>query len=242
MHAELRPGQDLEQLLERPDAARQRDEAVRQLGHQRLALVHRADDAQLGQPAVGRARGRPAPGGSRRSPRRRGQRRVGEHAHQPDPPAAVDQADAARGQRRPPPRRPPRRRAGAGARAAEDADALHTGSSVVVAQKRTGRLSVPCLPAWSSTTGPAGSSWGSSAAGARRAPFAGVPAARRGRSGCPRRSPGACCARGARPAHPDARTTGAGRGSLRRPTSRTRAPAAARSWSTTARVARRASA
>ena len=35
-----------------PDPAGQRDEAVGELGHQRLALVHRADDVQLGERRV----------------------------------------------------------------------------------------------------------------------------------------------------------------------------------------------
>jgi hypothetical protein len=38
--AELAPGHDLEELVERADAARERDEAVGQLGHERLAGVH----------------------------------------------------------------------------------------------------------------------------------------------------------------------------------------------------------
>ena len=45
---ELRPGRDLDELLERPEAAGQRDETVGEVGHHRLALVHRPDHAQLG--------------------------------------------------------------------------------------------------------------------------------------------------------------------------------------------------
>ena len=51
--AELGPREDLEDLLERAEAARQRHEAVRQRGHQRLALVHRAHDVELGEAVVG---------------------------------------------------------------------------------------------------------------------------------------------------------------------------------------------
>ena len=50
VQAELGPRHDLGQLLERAEAAGQRDERVGQLGHDRLALVERGDDAQLGRP------------------------------------------------------------------------------------------------------------------------------------------------------------------------------------------------
>ena len=66
VQAELVPGVDLEQLLERPHPARQRDERVGQLRHHRLALVHRVDDAQVAQRRDGRSRGRRATAGSRR--------------------------------------------------------------------------------------------------------------------------------------------------------------------------------
>src|SRR3546814_4765196 len=52
MGPKLRPGPDLEQFLERAYPARQRDKAIRQIRHQRLALMHRAYNAQLGQPAM----------------------------------------------------------------------------------------------------------------------------------------------------------------------------------------------
>ena len=50
---ELRPGEDLEQLVGRPEAAGQGDEGVGAVGHDGLALVHRLDHDQFGQPAVG---------------------------------------------------------------------------------------------------------------------------------------------------------------------------------------------
>jgi hypothetical protein len=52
VQAELRPREHLEELLERPDPAREHDERVGELGHERLALVHRADDAQVVEPRV----------------------------------------------------------------------------------------------------------------------------------------------------------------------------------------------
>ena len=47
--AELRPGDRLEELLVGAEAARQRHERVGEVGHHRLALVHRADDVQPGE-------------------------------------------------------------------------------------------------------------------------------------------------------------------------------------------------
>src|SRR3712207_8494455 len=41
------PGEDLEELFERPGAAGEGDKALRELRHQRLALMHRADHAQV---------------------------------------------------------------------------------------------------------------------------------------------------------------------------------------------------
>ncbi len=49
---ELRPGEDLEQFLDRAEAARQRDHSIRQRLHQRLALVHRFDDPQVFEAGV----------------------------------------------------------------------------------------------------------------------------------------------------------------------------------------------
>ncbi len=47
MAAELHPGHLLDDLLQRADAARQRDEGVGQLEHLAFALVHVARDDQL---------------------------------------------------------------------------------------------------------------------------------------------------------------------------------------------------
>src|SRR4051794_5692469 len=94
VQAELIPGVDLEQLLERPHAAGQRHERVRELGHQRLALVHRVDHPQIGQPGVRdlavdqRLRDHADHAAAAL------QRRVGDGAHQTDARAAVDELDA----------------------------------------------------------------------------------------------------------------------------------------------------
>src|SRR5438034_1097090 len=47
MHPELPPGPDLEELLQRPDPAGKRDKSVSKLGHHRLALVHRINNAKI---------------------------------------------------------------------------------------------------------------------------------------------------------------------------------------------------
>ena len=120
---ELRPRRDLGQLLERPEPARQGDEAVGQGRHLGLALVERLDHAQLGQAAVCQlAVDQPARDDTddlAAGP----QRRVGDGAHHADPTATVDDADPAFGEPGPDRRRELEMgRIAARARAAEDAD------------------------------------------------------------------------------------------------------------------------
>jgi hypothetical protein len=106
MEAQLRPGQHLAELLQGPVAARQRDEGVGQLRHQRLPFVHRAHHPQFGEPAVGqlarlqRRRDDPDHLAARR------QRAVGGDPHQSNVAASVDQPQAPPGrQLAQPPRR-----------------------------------------------------------------------------------------------------------------------------------------
>ena len=114
------------QLLQRAQAAGQRDEPVGQVGHLGLAFVERADDLQLGQAGVGQlAIDEPARDHAD-DLAARSQGRIGQGAHQPDPAAAVDDPDAALREARPDgpgqrevARRPPR------AGAAEDTDPAH---------------------------------------------------------------------------------------------------------------------
>ncbi len=53
VYAQLRPREHLAELLQRPVGAGQRDEAVREVRHQFLALVHRADDVEFGEACMG---------------------------------------------------------------------------------------------------------------------------------------------------------------------------------------------
>ena len=137
--AEHRPGQRLDDLLERPEAAGQGDEGIGQLGHPRLALVHRLDDLQLREAAVAdlarpqRAR----QDADDLAPRV--QRRVREDAHEPDARAAVHHADAA-------PREDPGdlrggvgvRRTGTRARSGVEADAAQRGHALSLRQPSGG--------------------------------------------------------------------------------------------------------
>ncbi|KAG0732146.1 hypothetical protein G6F23_014608 [Rhizopus arrhizus] len=93
--AQLAPGQHLEDFFHCPEAAGQGHEAIGQVEHARLALVHRADDLQFGQAAMGHfpvgqlARdhaGHFTAGGKYG---------VGHGSHQADVAAAVHQAQAA---------------------------------------------------------------------------------------------------------------------------------------------------
>ena len=98
MPAELRPGQLLDQLLQRADAAWQRHEGVRALEHDALSLMHVARDDQLLRVGKG-----PFPVGQKfrddaGDPAALGERRRRDRPHQPDRPAAIDEADIVVGQ------------------------------------------------------------------------------------------------------------------------------------------------
>ena len=132
VQAELGPGVDLEQLVERAGPARQRDEAVREVGHQRLALVHRVHDVQLAQPRVRDLAVDERLRDHADDLAARGERRVGDRAHQADARAAVDEADARAGERAAERRGRLRVvRVGAGARPGEDAEPSHGGRAIL---------------------------------------------------------------------------------------------------------------
>ncbi len=98
----------------------------KEVGHERLALVHGADHAQLGQPGVGQFAIHQGLGDNADHLATAGEHRVGEHAHQSNVSATEDQSQpapchpraqlaSARGVLVPP----------ADAGAAEDTQALH---------------------------------------------------------------------------------------------------------------------
>jgi len=126
VQAELRPRQDLTQLVERAHAAGQHQEGVGERGHERLALVHAADDAKVGdaavrQLAIDHRRGNHA--GHAPTTRQHG---VRGDPHQPDVGPAIHQlAPASRERASEGGRRLGISRIVAGARAAEDRDPRH---------------------------------------------------------------------------------------------------------------------
>ncbi len=91
---ELRPGHLLDQLLQRADAAGQRDEGVCLLEHQHLSLMHVFGDDELGQlchralAALQEARNDPGDAAAAV------EHRAGERSHEADGAAAIDEAHA----------------------------------------------------------------------------------------------------------------------------------------------------
>src|SRR4051812_50227681 len=98
MQAELRPREDLEQLLERADAARERDEGVGELGHQGLALVHGADHAQVAEALVADLEIEDLLRDDADDLAARLERSVGDGAHHPDLATAVYEPQPALGE------------------------------------------------------------------------------------------------------------------------------------------------
>src|SRR5207244_5933049 len=95
MDAELRPGDDLAEFLERPEAAGHRDERIRERGHRRLAFVHRVDDAQVWKRAMGELAGDEGMWNDADGVAARLEHRVGDHTHESNSAAAEDEADSA---------------------------------------------------------------------------------------------------------------------------------------------------
>jgi hypothetical protein len=91
--SKLEPGELLDQLLERADAAGQRDECVGALEHLAFALVHVARDHHVAR-AFERVLARHQEVGNHpRDRTARIHRSVRHRAHQPDPAAAIDHVD-----------------------------------------------------------------------------------------------------------------------------------------------------
>ena len=92
------PAEDLEQLLEGADATGQRDERVGEVGHLRLALVHRVHLDEPRHSQVGDLAREEAAGDDADHLATGSERPLGQQPHQPDLRAAVHDADAARDQ------------------------------------------------------------------------------------------------------------------------------------------------
>ncbi len=82
-----------DQLVQRPEASRKRDERVRELVHERLALVQGLDDVEPRQPTVSHLALLEAARDDPGHPAVRGERGVGDDTHQPDLAAAGDELD-----------------------------------------------------------------------------------------------------------------------------------------------------
>ena len=126
LQAHLRPAPGFEQLVQRADAARQRQEGVGQFPHADLALGERADDVECREAVVTDLALVQEPRDHADHATTRTQRRVRNGSHQADVGAAVYQRPAAAGDL------PPHVTGGrhearivAGGRAAEDADRGH---------------------------------------------------------------------------------------------------------------------
>ena len=105
---ELLPGDDLEGLVERAEAAGQHGEGVGQLEHPAFALVHAVDDDELADAGMADLAIVQVVGNDAGDAAAAGERRIGHEPHQPDPAAAIDEFDAGFGEER---AEPDRRRA-----------------------------------------------------------------------------------------------------------------------------------
>lgn len=96
VQAELEPRQCLEQFFQRTDAAGQDDEAIAEVRHQLLALMHGADAVHFSCPGVGEFLVGEVMRDDANDFASGGERGIGEQAHQPDIAAAIDEADGLR--------------------------------------------------------------------------------------------------------------------------------------------------
>ncbi len=98
MTAQLQPREDLEQFLGRADAAGQRDEGVREIGHLALARVHGIDGDEGGELAMADFHGDEVVRNDADDFAAAGERGIGQRTHQADVAAAVNEADFFRGE------------------------------------------------------------------------------------------------------------------------------------------------
>ena len=94
MIADLTPGPDFEEFLQRADAARQGDEGLHPLCHHLLALVHGVDHVQFLQVGMPHLPVHQHAWDHADDPAAVGQHRIGDEAHEADLAAAVDQLPA----------------------------------------------------------------------------------------------------------------------------------------------------
>ena len=99
--ADLRPGDDLEQLIERPKAARERDEGIGEIGHQHLPFVHAANLMHVRHLGVCVLTAKEAAWHHANDLAALREHRVGKHTHQAAAATAIHSADVMRHQRRP---------------------------------------------------------------------------------------------------------------------------------------------
>ncbi len=92
VQAQCPPGQDLEELLERPEAARQDYEGVRPLEHLQFSLMHGLDDDGLGQGGVARLALQQELGDDPYDRRPAGKGGICDQSHQSDTAAAIDES------------------------------------------------------------------------------------------------------------------------------------------------------
>ena len=96
---ELQPGEGFEQFIQRAEASWEGDEAVAEVDHHLLSLVHAADDVQFGDAAITQFFFHERLRDDADDLPLLRQRAVSNRAHQADVSAAIDEADAALGQK-----------------------------------------------------------------------------------------------------------------------------------------------
>lgn len=94
VQVQVLPGENLEHLLERAEAARKDEEGIGQLGHLGFARVHGGGDVQLGEAAVCDLELDEAFGDDSNDAAAAGKTGFGDGSHQTDVGSAVDDTDA----------------------------------------------------------------------------------------------------------------------------------------------------
>ena len=89
MQTELRPGEDLEHLVEGAESARQGQKGIGERGHARLAFVHAAGKHEFAQAAMGHFAADEEIWNDARDSSAGGECGIGDQTHQPDVAAAV---------------------------------------------------------------------------------------------------------------------------------------------------------